>query len=105
MGGRIPNRNRQNAPTSTTIACRSLWRRIGQGFGLGAGAPPAGAAAVGAPPPFKVSRNETRSRYSLAVSAWPNVFGITFAGNPETTPLDAGSRTFPMMYSGVWVPA
>ena len=41
----------------------------------------------------------------MAVSVCPNVFGITFGGKPDTTPLDAGSRILPMMYSGVWLPA
>ena len=41
----------------------------------------------------------------MAASVCPKFFGITFAGNPDTTPLDAGSRIFAMMYSGVWAPA
>ena len=30
---------------------------------------------------------------------------MTPAGNPDTVPLEAGSRILPMMYSGVWLPA
>ena len=63
------------------------------------------AVAAGGAPPLRVKRNETRSRYSRAASRWPKSFGITPAGNPETVPFEAGSRIFPMMYSGVWLPA
>ena len=46
---------------------------------------------------FNVRRNATRSVYSFAVSACPNVCGITPGGTPATVPEPFGSRIFFLM--------
>src|SRR5437870_489840 len=77
-GGRMPKRKMQNARPRIRITWKNRERRKPMRY-------------------FRVRRKLTRSVYSLAVSVWPNVGGITPGGKPATVPIPRGSRIFFMM--------